>query len=164
LHLPFQDMPFIFAPAGIGLVLGGLIMPLLMQKLGKNRTIALGSLGTAAGLILIPLGRFLWSQLALPVLGILLFVAAVTFFLGIALEMVNIPAQTVMQEQAPEEERGRVFSFQSMLYNAGSIPVLLFLGVIADTLGIETVMFLLAAAILVFSWWAARYSHRSILS
>src|SRR5947209_1191977 len=164
LHLPFQDMPFIFAPAGIGLVLGGLIMPLLMQKLGKNRTIALGSLGTAAGLILIPLGRFLWSQLALPVLGILLFVAAVTFFLGIALEMVNIPAQTVMQEQAPDEERGRVFSFQSMLYNAGSIPVLLFLGVIADTLGIETVMFLLAAAILVFSWWAARYSHRSILS
>jgi len=162
LHLPFQDMPFIFAPAGIGLVLGGLIMPLLMQKLGKNRTIALGSLGTAAGLILIPLGRFLWSQLALPVLGILLFVAAVTFFLGIALEMVNIPAQTVMQEQAPEEERGRVFSFQSMLYNAGSIPVLLFLGVIADTLGIETVMYLLAAAILAFSWWAARFSHRSL--
>ena len=162
LHLPVQDMPVILAPAGIGLVLGGLIMPWLMQKLGKNRTIALGSLCTAAGLILIPLGRFLWSQLALPALGILLFVAALTFFLGIALEMVNIPAQTVMQEQAPAEERGRVFSFQSMLYNAGSIPVLLFLGVIADTLGIETVMYLLAAAILGFSWWAARYSHRSL--
>jgi sugar phosphate permease len=72
--------------------------------------------------------------------------------------MVNIPAQTVMQEQAPEKERGRVFSFQSMSYNAGSIPVLLFAGVIADTLGIETVMYLLAATILGLSWWAARYS------
>ncbi len=75
--------------------------------------------------------------------------------------MVNIPAQTMMQEQAPEEERGRVFSFQSMLYNAGSIPVLLFAGVIADTLGVETVMYVVAAAILGFSWWAARYSRRS---
>ena len=70
----------------------------------------------------------------------------------------------VMQEHAPAEERGRVFSFQSMLYNAGSIPVLLFADVIGDTLGIETVMYILAAAMLGFSWWAARYSHRSVAS
>ena len=161
LHLPVQDMPIIFAPAGVGLVLGGLIMPSLTRRLGTSRTISLGSLCTAAGLILIPLGRFIWSRLALPILVLLLFVGAITFVIGIALDMVNIPAQTVMQERAPEEERGRVFSFQSMFYNAGSIPVLLFAGVIADTLGIETVMYLLAAAILAFRWWAARYSHRS---
>ena len=89
---------------------------------------------------------------------------SITFVLGIALDMVNIPAQTMMQQQAPEEERGRVFSFQSMLYNAGSIPVLLFAGVIADILGVEIVMYVLAAAILGFSWWAARYSHRPVVS
>ncbi len=60
------------------------------------------------------------------------------------------------------EQRGRVFSFQSMQFKAGSLPVLLFAGVIADTLGVETVMYVLAAAILGFSWWAARYSHRFI--
>ena len=164
LHLSVQNLPIILAPAGLGLVLGGLIMPALMRRLGKSRTIAVGSLGTAVGLILIPLGSFLWSRFALPVPGILVYVGGVTFVLGIALDMVNIPAQTVMQEQAPEEERGRVFSFQSMLYNAGSIPVLLFAGVIADRLGSETVMYALAAAILAFSWWAARYSHRSVVS
>jgi MFS family permease len=164
LHLSVQEMPIVFAPAGIGLVVGGLLMPYLTQRLGKNRVIALGSLSTAAGLILIPLGRFIWSKFALPSLGILFFVSSITFTMGIALEMVNIPAQTVMQEQAPEEERGRVFSFQSMLYNAGSIPVLLFAGVIADTLGIETVIYLLAGAILGFRWWAARYSHSSFIS
>jgi len=57
-----------------------------------------------------------------------------------------------------------VFSFQTMSYNAGSIPVLLFAGVIADTLGIEIVMYLLAAAILGFSWWTAWYSHHSFVS
>jgi MFS family permease len=162
LHLPVQAMPLILAPAGLGLVLGGLLMPALTRRLGQNRTITLGSLCSAAGLILIPLGHFFWSRLALP--GILFYVGAITFFLGIALEMVNIPAQTVMQEQAPEQERGRVFSFQSMFYNAGSIPVLLFAGVIADILGVETVMYVLAAAILAFSWWAVRYSHRSVVS
>jgi MFS family permease len=164
LHLPVQYMPLILAPAGVGLVLGGLFMPALTQRLGKSRTITLGSVCTAVGLILLPLGRFTWSKLPLPASGALFIVSAVAFFLGIAVEMVNIPAQTVMQEQAPEEERGRVFSFQSMFYNAGSIPVLLFAGVIADTLGIETVMYGLAAAILGLSWWAARYSHRSFVS
>jgi Na+/melibiose symporter-like transporter len=164
LHLPVQDMPLILAPAGLGLVLGGLIMPSLMQRLGKSRTIALGSLCTAAGLVLIPLGRFLWSRLALPAPGVLFYVGSVTFVLGIALDMVNIPAQTVMQQQTPEGERGRVFSFQSMQFKAGSLPVLLFAGVIADKLGVETVMYVLAAAILGFSWWAARYSHRRVVS
>jgi MFS family permease len=164
LHLPVQDMPLILAPGGLGLVLGGLIMPALTRRLGQNRTITLGSLCTAACLSLIPLGHFLWSRLALPTPGILYYVGAITFVLGVALDMVNIPAQTVMQEQAPEEERGRMFSFQSMLFNAGSIPVLLFAGVIGDTVGIETVMYILAAAILAFSWWASRYSRRSFVS
>ena len=164
LHLPVGAMPIILAPAGLGLVLGGLLTPTLTRRLGKSRTITLGSLGTAAGLTLIPLGHFLWSRLALPGSGVLFYVSTVAFVLGIALEMVNIPAQTMMQEQAPEEERGRVFSFQSMFYNAGSIPVLLFAGVIADILGVEIVMYVLAAAILAFSWWAASYSRRSVVS
>ncbi len=44
LHLPIQDLPLILAPAGLGLVLGGLFMPTLMRRLGKSRTIAVGSL------------------------------------------------------------------------------------------------------------------------
>lgn len=164
LRLSVQFLPLIFAPAGIGLVLGGLFMPKLTRWLGINRTIAIGSISTAVGLMLIPVGRFILERLALPAVGILIFVGVVTFFIGVALDMVNIPAQTEMQEHAPEEERGRIFSFQSMLYNAGSIPVLLFLGVIADVLGVETVLFLLAAGVLLFRAWAFWYSRRSSLS
>jgi MFS family permease len=94
--------------------------------------------------------------------GFLWVVAILMFFMGIALDMTNIPAQTIMQEHAPEEERGRIFSFQAMLYNAGSIPVLLFAGAIADILGVETVIILLAATVLGFRVWSARYTHSSI--
>jgi len=34
----------------------------------------------------------------------LVLVSAITFVIGVTLDMVNIPAQTLMQEQAPEEE------------------------------------------------------------
>ena len=164
LHLSVQAIPLILAPAGIGLVLGGVLMPFFIRRLGKSRTIVVGMLCTAAGLILIPLGRFVWSQFAQPAPGFFFFVAAITFVMGVAMAMVNISAQTVMQERAPAQERGRVFSFQSTLFNAGSIPILLFAGVIGDTLGIDTVMYVLAAAILGFSGWTAWYSHQPVVS
>jgi MFS family permease len=164
LHLPVQAIPLILAPAGIGLVLGGVLMPLLMRRLGKSRSSTVGMLSTAAGLILIPLGRVIWSQFTRPAPGFFFFVGTIMFVMGVAMAMVNIPAVTVMQERAPAQERGRVFSFQATLFNAGSIPILLFAGVIGDTLGIETVMYVLAAAILGFSWWTVWYSHRSCAS
>jgi Na+/melibiose symporter-like transporter len=164
LHLPSQDLPLVFAPAGLGLVLGGLLMPSLTQRLGKSRAITLGSLGTALGLLLIPLGRLAWTRLALPSSGFLVVVSAITFVIGLSLALVNIPAQTLLQEQAPEEGRGREFAIQSMIYNAGSLPVLLFAGAIADTLGIELVLYGLAAATLAFRWWVVWYGHRSVVS
>jgi MFS family permease len=156
LHRPIQELPFIMAPAGVGLVLGGLIMPYITHRLGKGRTITIGSFFSALGLALIPFSRFILSLFSLASVHIVYVIGVITFFTGIALEMVNIPAQTVMQEEAPEEERARVFAFQSLFYNAGSIPVLLFVGVTADILGIETVMYLLAGSFLGFNLWASR--------
>jgi hypothetical protein len=49
-----------------------------------------------------------------------------------------------------------------MLYNAGSIPVLLFAGVVSDTLGIDTVMYGLGTATLAFQWWASRYNKHAL--
>ncbi|HEV2660830.1 MAG TPA: hypothetical protein VGU68_09525, partial [Ktedonobacteraceae bacterium] len=60
-------------------------------------------------------------------------------------------------ERAPESSRARVLSLQFMLYNAGSIPVLLFAGVIAQIINLSALMFIMAAAILLFYWWGIRY-------
>ncbi|HEX7735143.1 MAG TPA: MFS transporter [Ktedonobacteraceae bacterium] len=162
LGLPVDDLTILFAPAGFGLVLGGLVMPLLARYLNKELIITVGSFCTAAGLILLPASQIVTRQVPILHPWSLFIVGVLAFILGIALDMVNIPAQTVMQERAPEEERARVLSFQFMLYNAGSIPVLLFAGVISDTLGIDTVMYGLGAAILLFQWWASRYNKHVV--
>ncbi|HLI08680.1 MAG TPA: MFS transporter [Ktedonobacteraceae bacterium] len=157
LHLPVQDLPVVFAPAGVGLILTALLMPRITRRLGKRRTMMIGSVTTGIGFFLLPTGQMLFSFIPILSRWVLLYVAGLTFIMGAALDMLNIPAQTVLQEHTSEDVRGRVFSFQSMLYNAGSIPVILFIGAIADTFGIDRVMYLIGAAILLFEWWATHY-------
>jgi MFS family permease len=157
LHLPVQDLPVVFAPAGVGLILAALFMPRLTRRFGKRRVMTAGSIITGIGFFLLPSGQIVFSLI--PVLNRweLVYIAGMTFIMGAALDMLNIPAQTILQEHTSEDVRGRVFSFQSMLYNAGSIPVILFIGAIADTFGIDRVMYLIGFAILLFEWWANRY-------
>lgn len=157
LGLSPDDLTILFAPAGFGLVLGGLVMPLLARYMSKTRLIAIGSVVTAFGLILLPASQIVTRQVHFLQPWSLFIVGTLAFILGLSLDMVNIPAQTVMQERAPEEERGRILSFQFMLYNAGSIPVLLFAGLIGQTLGIGIIMYIIGGVILLFQWWAARY-------
>jgi MFS family permease len=158
LHLPVDNLTILFAPAGFGLILGGIAMPLLTHYLQKKPLIILGSVLTAVSLILLPVSQILTMYSLLHAWSLLM-VGILAFVIGFALDMINIPAQTIMQERAPEKERGRILSFQFMLYNAGSIPVLLFAGIIGDTLGISTVMYGLGVTILLFLWWSFRYER-----
>ncbi len=159
LHLPANDLSLIFAPAGVALVLGGIAMPHLTGFIGKDRTITIGTIATAIGLVLLPLGEFISARLVSHLTSII-YVAAISFVVGLSLDLINIPAQTYLQERTPENERGRVFAFESMLYNSGSIPVILFAGLVADTVGIQMVMYIIAVALLAFQWWATRYARQ----
>jgi predicted MFS family arabinose efflux permease len=159
LRLKADDLTILFAPAGVGLVLGGILMPLITRYLRKNVVIILGSIFTSLCLVLMPLSQVLIRYIPPLQPWSIFIIGVLAFILGVALDLINVPAQTVMQERAPEEERARVLSFQFMLYNAGSIPVLMFIGVIGQTLGIDTVMYFLGVAVLMFLWWTIRYER-----
>jgi Na+/melibiose symporter-like transporter len=158
LHLPVSDISFLFAPAGVTLVLGGIVVPRVAKRLGNHRLIELGTLGTAMGLLLLefanlfvaPAGFFTPREM---------YVSMVSALLGLAITMINVPAQTLMQNYTPEEERGRVFSFRNMFYNALSIPILLSAGLLADETSLQSALVLVAAALLCFQWWAWWYSR-----
>ena len=65
--------------------------------------------------------------------------------LGIGAALVAIPAQTTIQEDTPETERGRVFGLQNNLINiALSLPLVL-AGTLVSSIGLEPVLILLAA-------------------
>ena len=164
LHLPARDMAFIFAPAGIGLVLGSIFMPRITIRIGRSRAIFIGTVVLAIATVLLPLttifARFLqpngWN--ANPLL--LVVIAFFMFCAGFGLDFVNIPAQTAMQEQTPDWIKGRVLALQLMLYNAFAIPIILFIGAFADIAGIDKVLYLMAICSIGFGIWGVYYQRR----
>jgi MFS family permease len=164
LKLPAKAMAFVFAPAGIGLVIGSILTPRIMRAVARPRTIFIGIVTLALATLLVPsltiLAQFLqpttWNNnpLLLITISLLMFIA------GIALDLVNIPAQTTMQELSPDRIKGRVLSLQLVLYNALSIPIILFIGGLTDLYGIRHVLYLLAAGEIAFGIWGIYYEHK----
>ncbi len=164
LYLPSNAMAFVFAPAGVGLVLGSILMPNIASHLGKSRTVLIGSIGLTIATLLMPvctlLARWLqphsWNNNPL----LLVVIALLMFFAGLSLDFINIPAQTAIQEMTPEWIKGRVLALQLVLYNACSIPVILFIGAFSDLFGIDRVLYILSACELAFGIWSIYYERK----
>ena len=164
LYLPANALALIFAPAGIGLILGSLIIPQITRKLGNLRTILIGTLTMAVATLSIPslvlLARWLQPQswnsnpLLTVTIGFFMFIA------GVALDFVNIPANTAMQELSPDWIKGRVLALQIVLYSTCSIPIILFVGMLSDLIGIDHVLYVMAACELAFGIWNIYYKRK----
>ncbi len=160
LDLPVKDTALIFTPAGIGIVVGSLIIPVVVAHLGHTRTIIVGMIGMAIGIGMLPVAQH-FAMLADPANWphaplFLLAVALLTTLVGFSLDFVMVPAQTQMQERSPDHMRGRVLALYQALFNGGSIPVLLFMGALADLVGIIVVLYLMAGiclAVAALSIW-----------
>lgn len=157
-----DDAVFIFAPTGVGALLGLRAVPWAAQRLGKGRVAVVGLVGIA--LCLMGLGfveriadLMEGTESLNPfasdgrVAGLSVLVAltmALTGPLGFAYALVNAPAQTVLLERAPAEMRGRVFASQLVLANLVSIGPLILVGGVADLYGESLVLLTIAAGVL----------------
>jgi MFS family permease len=163
-NLPASSVAFVFAPAGVGLVAGSLVMPRILQRMSKERAIFIGNLVLAGTIVLLPLSYLLGHYIEKQGLSSkLIYLGAVPFFMfiaGVAIDFINIPAQTAIQESTPEWIKGRVLALQLMLYNAFSIPILLFIGGFADAFGIDKVIYLVSAIIICFGLWGRFYERK----
>jgi MFS family permease len=159
------DMALVLAPAAFGLVGASVLMPRFSRRIGKIRLIIVGLLSLCIGFILFPVSH--WLTLTIdPKHGtgspwFLWLTVLLVFALGVAISCVNVPAQTIMQEHAPERSRARVLSLQFMVYNAGSIPVLLSAGLIGSVIGFSELMIFIGISMLLFCWWGVRYIRQS---
>jgi MFS family permease len=164
LHLPAASMAFVFAPAGIGLVLSSLFMPRITSSLGKSRTIFFGSLSLAITVVLLPLSTLLAQNMEQHEMQIntlhVVVVGAIMFLAGVAINFINIPANTAMQEQTPEWIKGRVLALQMVIYNASSIPIVLLIGGISDHFQLPTVLYFLAISVICFGLWGLFYERK----
>jgi MFS family permease len=123
----------LLAMSGLGMALGAVMMAQLGHHFSRRRL-------TAAGLGLITFSLVLLSQFK----GSLNSTLALCGILGVGAALVAIPAQTTIQEETPESQRGRVFGLQNNLINiALSLPLVL-AGTLVSSIGLSPVLWLLA--------------------
>jgi hypothetical protein len=81
---------------------------------------------------------------------------ALALIAGLGFVAIMVPAQTFLQERAPVVLRGRVFAVQLMLSNFASIVPLLLLGGLADVIGVDKTLLLIALLIALAGWISVR--------
>jgi MFS family permease len=80
--------------------------------------------------------------------SLLAIVVFIAFIAGIAYAGVAIPSQTQLQEDLPEDVRGRVFGILNMLVSVSSFLPIIIVGPISDLIGTGTVMLVVGVSVL----------------
>lgn len=141
LGLSERDFVVVVLPLGVGLVLGILLLNAYGRWFPRRRTIEGGLVGLAFALGALsfaqPLTRALHLAQSISLLWIVIVVA---FAAGLAYAFVAVPAQTQLQEELPEDIRGRVFGVLNMLVSIASFLPIIVVGPIADAVGTTPVV------------------------
>jgi MFS family permease len=170
LEVPPDNAAFVFAPTGIGALVGLRLLPLVARR-GKARVVSIGLAGIASCLVALalvhPIADF-WEDApgALDVARLLRvsvlqgFVMLFALPMGLSYALLNAPAQTVLHERAPPEMRGRIFATQVVSANFISLVPLLLIGAITDLVNVTVVLLLLAAVVALVAYISYRMGIR----
>jgi predicted MFS family arabinose efflux permease len=124
---------YLMGGIGLGAVLAALALPMLRTRLGANRVVALGSLGTALVLVIFAVSK---NQ----ILGVLASMLAGAAWLTV-LSTLNVAAQIAL----PEWVRARGLSVMIAVYFGSMAGASVVWGNLADIWGIPTALLLAAA-------------------
>lgn len=152
LGLAAKDFVVVVLPLGFGIVTGVLVLNAYGRLAPRRRVIEGGLVAFGILLMLLAVARPVLQFLqgvnapATPVdlsalVSLLSIVIGIAFLLGISYAVVAIPAQTQLQEDLPEEVRGRVFGVLNMLVSVASFVPIIVVGPIADFFGTSPVIF-----------------------
>jgi MFS family permease len=159
LGLQPKDFVVVVLPLGVGIVMGILVLNSYGKYVPRRRVIEAGLIGLGVMLAALsiagPISTFLRRAQADAPLGadlsavtsLLAVVVAIAFLTGVAYAFVAIPAQTQLQEDLPEDVRGRVFGVLNMLVSIASFLPIIVVGPISDVIGTGTVILLVAIGI-----------------
>jgi len=171
LDVPPDNAAYVFAPTGVGALVGLRFISWFAGRVGRERVVTVGLTGIALCLVALalvePLAALLeWTHILTPdgVAGLGLLVTLTMFFafpMGLSYALLNAPAQTILHERAPAEMRGRIFTTQIVSANFFSLLPLLAIGAITDVVGISWVLVLIGLLVSVAGLASAVLARRA---
>ena len=169
-----KDFAVVVLPLGFGIVTGILLLnsygtllpapPGHRGRADRARHPAGGAVGGRTDQPPPPAGGRSRAASTCPrVTSLLAVVVVIAFFAGIAYGLVAIPSQTQLQEDLPEDVRGRVFGVLGMLVSVASFLPIIIVGPISDLVGTTAVIFVMAIGVMIIGFVSvvdARHSSR----
>lgn len=160
LGLAPKDFVVVVLPLGFGIATGILLLNSFGTLLPRRRTIEGGlvMLGILLAILAVagPISRFLQGARTVQqffdlsgITSLLAVVVAVALLAGICYGFVAIPSQTQLQEDLPEDVRGRVFGVLNMLVSVASFLPIILVGPVSDLVGTTTVLLVVATLVTV---------------
>lgn len=155
---------YIMGPAVLGIVLGALWVGTWGMHISPKTLIQRGVI--SAGIILIVISvvvRLKTVAILAPIFGnnmIMLPLFFLLFFLlGVANSLLDVPANTTLQEESDDAMRGRVYgTLAAAVGGVGVLPVIAG-GILADMIGVGKVIFALGILITLYGILRGRYNR-----
>ncbi len=164
LQVDFRDASLlIVGPAVLGVIGGAIWVGAVGFRIPKERLIRTGVFGAGMLLLCISLvvrlhrvPQFSWmfgDSVRLPLVFLLF------FLLGVANSFLDVPANSLLQDEAKGSMRGRVYGMlTAAVGGVGVLPVVVG-GVLADVVGVGKVIFFLGLLITGYGAWRIRYNR-----
>ena len=158
LHIEGNQLIYILMPGGLGLVLGVIFVGRFANEHNResmiNWNLLFAGLTLVAFSILYPLLDFVYDQFGVSEPNgtvVLVMLGLITLLLGLFNSFISVPAQTALQERAPQNIRARVFSAFYTVSNVILIVPVFFAGAMADWLGYVPTVVIIGLAVLLIA-------------
>lgn len=153
---------FVVGPAVVGVIVGALWLGSSGYKYPPRKLIQLGITGVGVFLLLISFSvrlarvpELFWLTQSYAIVGV---VVVLLFFVGVSNSLLDVPANAMLQEEADKGMRGRVYGMLgAFVGGVGMVPIILG-GILADTIGVGKVIFLLGLIVSLYSLYRLRYN------
>lgn len=146
--LPKEDIGFVVAPAGLGIVAGVLIVPRIARRVGRDWLIAISMLLAGVMLYLTAVTRpaldFVVRGGEASTTSVVIFVAVFIALLGLCDAFILVPSQTMLQERSHEGVRARVYATFFTISNTVAFIPIFFAAAAADIFGVRNVLMVMA--------------------
>jgi len=149
--LPPGDIGYLVAPAGVGVIVGVVLVPRLSSRFRREALIDWAVVVGGFSLLLLSLSREILSRLLgdVPQMAEVIAAGTLAAILGVCNALVLVPAQTILQERSHEHIRARVYATFFTITSVVSFIPIFFAAAAADIFGVVTV--LAAVAVLLIS-------------
>lgn len=160
----------VMGPAGLGLVLGALLIGEYGRKFLKGSIILVGIVTTGFILILLSFltragnTNYILDFWGLSIhLGNLAFAIIFLLLLGFFNAFISIPASTILQEDSEGQLRGRVYGVLTSLIGGVSVIPVIFSGILADVVGVGRTLSYIGMIVLVVGIYHYYQRRRAVI-